>query len=126
VTDGDTPIPYKTQSPEEWRREVGSWPWLPAGGGDWGKNGSCSVCQHQMHPRYTASSVISFAVAKRSHEELMTRSAEGPLVATDREGPHTFYVRCDCGADHPGRDPDLGSGCGAYGWIEPPPDDADE
>ena len=112
--------PWKLQNPAGWHDEVDSWDWHPAGGGGFTKSGSCPVCDAAITISLRGEVVVLNAIAM-PNLDIMVRADDGPiLVATDDDEPDTFYARCNCGEEHPGRPERLKQGCGAWGNITPP------
>ena len=114
-------IPWKLQSPASWRDTVESWDWHPAGGGGFTKSGSCPICNAGITITKVGRVVLIDAM-DAPDLELMVQAEDGPiLVTTDDDEPDTFYARCNCGEEHPGRPERLTQGCGAWANISPPP-----
>ena len=112
--------PWKLQNPAAWRDEVESWEWHPLGGEAFAKSGSCPVCNAGITITKPGK-VVTLNTVDMPDLEVMVRADDGPfVVATDDDDPNTFYARCNCNDEHPGRPERLKLGCGAWGHISPP------
>jgi len=111
---------WKLQSPAGWRHKVGSWEWHPTGDGGYTKSGSCPICHDAITITKTGRVTVVNAL-DASNLKVMVKAELGPIIVrSDGDEPDTFYARCNCGEEHPGRPAQLNQGCGAWGDIAPP------
>jgi hypothetical protein len=112
----DAPVRYELREDREWQRIVDGWEWLPSGGGDWAKSGSCSYCSDTMGIRYGAGAVEF--VEDLDEVFAPDRSPPEDRTVLFREDGRMF-AWCDCSGEHKGR-PSNSKGCGTWARILPP------
>ncbi len=116
----DEKLHWERNTSPGWQVAVNAWPWQSIGSEGWEKSGSCPRCKDGVTISTGDAVVETVEIASSELEDALERAERGPLNV-QVEGESLFYARCDCGGDHPGRPPELNSGCGSWGLIEPPP-----
>lgn len=121
----EKPIRWDGSESSAFRRAANHWTWLDQGEGEWAKDGECPRCHAGVSITRAGEVVLTLDRMVEADLELMEKAEEGPVAVRGDDGDHV-YARCNCGEEHPGRPSSLKTGCGAWAYIDPPPEDGDE
>lgn len=106
----------------DWVKRVDTWTWNPIGGGDYAKHGKCHRCKESMSVQRVKSVFATLHRLAKGDLGLALIAERGPILARSGDGK-PLYARCNCSTAHPGRPPELKTGCGAWGYIGDAPDE---